>query len=81
MKAYVKPELFYERFELSKHIADCALEFVNSTTVDKCYAKADPKFFLGFEETDRLFISNACTLPTEHYCYTDGSDGFNLFVS
>ena len=26
MKNYVKPELFYERYELSQHIADCAWE-------------------------------------------------------
>lgn len=26
MKKYVKPELFYERYELSQHIADCAWE-------------------------------------------------------
>ena len=37
MKAYVKPELFYERYELSKHIADCGIEFKNSTKVEECY--------------------------------------------
>lgn len=82
MKAYVKPELFYERYELSKHIADCALE-PQSADVDSCHVEADPKFpqlagFLGM----KLFASlESCETEFSGYCYTNGNAGFNLFHS
>ena len=82
MKAYVKPELFYERFELSKHIADCALEFKNSANVNDCYLNADPDFNLGLGTTNYFMeTARGCEIPLDYYCYTDGGDGFNTFVS
>lgn len=82
MKAYVKPELFYERFELSKHIADCAIEFKTNTTVENCYAIADPKFGLGLGPA-KYFMNtdNVCEATLEQYCYTNGTIGFNTFKS
>lgn len=79
MKAYVKPELFYERYELSQHIADCGLEFKNNTDVMACYAVADPKFNLGYG--DAHLFSTACETQFEGYCYMDGPDGIRTFVS
>lgn len=80
MKAYVKPELFYERYELSQHIADCAIEFKNSTSEDVCYVVADPDFGLGLGDA-RYFNNENCEASLEFYCYTNGEDGFNLFIS
>lgn len=84
MKKYVKPELFYEHFELSQHIADCGWEWVNSTNETSCNAKADPNQ-LG-AVTDYLFTSTTggCVLNEniyEDYCYHNGSFGAQTFKS
>lgn len=82
MKKYVKPELFYERYELSQHIADCAWELqLNSDT--SCHAEPDPKDYPGFSN---LFHAkqDGCIMTTaqwQDYCYTNGAEGSNLFKS
>lgn len=81
MKKYVKPELFYEHFELSQHIAACAF--------DKHTDAGDPSAcaFIGDETSDWagfvVFIESnkACEWSTEDYCYYTGADGMNLFNS
>lgn len=78
MKNYVKPELFYERYELSQHIADCAWEYVNST--QGCEIHADPDQ-IGWPGT---LFTDACELDESNYedlCYQNGSGGANTFVS
>lgn len=83
MKKYVKPELFYEKFELTQHIADCAWE-LNSPDKDSCEALADPDYLPGFPP---LFMSDAkgCSLIPgvnyQDYCYHDGAQGVNVFMS
>lgn len=83
MKKYVKPELVYEKFELSQHIADCAWELTNSTK-DTCSAEADPDYLPGFPN---LFMAeaNGCSLipgtTYQDYCYHDGAQGANVFAS
>lgn len=83
MKKYVKPELFYEQFELTQHIADCAWELTNSTK-DTCHAQADPDYLPGFHN---LFMhdANGCVLIPgtnyQDYCYHDGAQGVNVFAS
>lgn len=82
-KKYVKPKIFFERFELSQHIADCAWELTNSTK-DTCSAQADPDFLPGMPN---LFVSdrNGCVLIPgtnyQDYCYQDGAQGVNVFAS
>ena len=85
MKKYVKPELFYEHYELSQHIADCAWELTNSTK-DTCSAQADPDYLLDFVNSDLFMDSNnGCALiPGKNYhafCYHDGAQGVNVFAS
>ena len=83
MKKYVKPELVYERFELTQHIADCAWELTNATK-ETCSAQADPDYLPGFPN---LFMSdtNGCILIPgtnyQNYCYHDGTQGVNVFAS
>ena len=83
MKKYVKPELFFEQFELSQHIADCAWE-LTTPTKDTCSATADPNMLPGFSN---LFMNenNGCELipgiSYGDYCYQDGSNGVNVFAS
>ena len=85
MKKYVKPEVFYEQFELSKHIADCAWE-LTSATKDTCSAAADPDY-LPTLVSNNLFMSSdyGCALiPGDNYsdvCYHDGTAGANVFAS
>ena len=87
MKKYVKPELFYEHYELSQHIADCAWEWQNLTTESVCVATPDPDSNpLWFEGMLYQLFANAavCTLLSEaysDYCYQGGAAYANLFKS
>lgn len=82
-KMYVKPMIYLEKFELSKHIADCAWELTSSDE-NTCAAEADPDYLPGFPN---LFVSsgNGCILipgvNQEEYCYQDGAQGANVFAS
>lgn len=80
MKKYVKPELFYERYELSQHIADCAVEWVANTDPLNCIANLDPAQ-IGVSGT--VFVQNntVCTSTDETYCITNGSGSSLTFVS
>lgn len=87
MKKYVKPELFYERFELSQHIADCAWE-MNSGDKNTCSAVADPDFSL-VATLPNLFVAGNqnCILQEgknyDAFCYHNSAEtGFpNVFAS
>lgn len=84
MKKYVKPELFYEQFELTQHIADCAWELTNATK-DSCSAKADPVLLPGVSSNLFMDAVNGCDLIPgknyQDYCYHDGAQGVNVFAS
>lgn len=85
MKAYIKPELFYERYEVSQHLADCAWEF-NYADQYSCNATADPNLF-GFLEYPALFLDQAHQCEDldakefEKYCYQNGAAFQILFMS
>lgn len=80
MKNYIKPELFYERYELAQHIADCDWEL---TQADGNTCKANPDLDqLGPQPT--LFTDNAGCEATdwERYCYQPGAaDDIKVFMS
>lgn len=84
MKKYIKPELYFESFTLSQHIADCAWELTN-TTKETCTAAPDQKFLQG--ETAVMFTdsTSACMLIPgknyQDYCYTTGNDLARVFQS
>ena len=86
MKKYVKPEMFYERFELSQHIADCAWELTQGDK-NTCAAKPDLNFGNGaLAGLPPLFTdTKICTMTEENfdwYCYHNGAEGFpNTFAS
>lgn len=74
MKEYVKPELYYESFELSQHIAACYFNLQNNPTDVNSCAMPDTLFFAS--------TNAACTSgEPEGYCYTNGSTTFNVFNS
>lgn len=85
MKNYVKPELFYERYEVSQHIADCAWEWEKSgTDPNNCKAMPDPKKLPGMPT---IFLDEAigCIFTEvkeyENYCYQNSADGIKLHMS
>ncbi|MCI7137442.1 MAG: hypothetical protein SPI09_08920 [Candidatus Limivicinus sp.] len=74
MKKYVKPELFFESFELSQSIAACGIDVHHGDT-SSCTPSLDPKFWGGLE----LTVFNAdrsCDMTPDAidvYCYTVGT--------
>ena len=87
MKKYVKPELFYEGFELSQQIAACEFSLGtkdddgithNSTDKNTCG-------FWGPTAVGPMFIlqddNGGCTVPYEGYCYHGSTGGANIFNS
>lgn len=77
MKEYVKPELYYESFELSQHIAGCYLTIVSYKTIEECKAEMPGT-------GSYVFAGSQCTVQVtdpENYCYTNGSGTYNTFLS
>ena len=77
MKKYVKPELFYERYELTEQIADCAWEWVNSRDENNCTLVGDSDNSKHGLAGFTIFVNSACEItdPTpEIYCYTTGAN-------
>lgn len=74
MKAYVKPELFVESYELSQHIASCGID-VHYADTASCNPSLDPNFWNGLTET--VFSADrSCDMTPESievYCYTVGT--------
>lgn len=80
MKKYVKPELFYEHYELSQHIADCAWEMTYATK-EVCVAKTDMAVW-GCEDTLFTEQPRCNNKEWENYCYQPGAaDDFKVFIS
>ena len=73
MKKYVKPELFYEQFEMAQHIANCGWEL--QYVANACVAKPDVNEWGDYDQL--LFASEGqgCTVTNvQDYCYQNGSD-------
>lgn len=79
MKKYVKPELFYEKYELSQHIADCQWELQYGK--NQCVATPDPEDMPGYDKT--LFSAElSCDITNyEDYCYQNGTGAIKVFIS
>lgn len=72
MKTYVKPELYYENFELSQHIAGCNLTMNVETLGEPANCTASGT--IGIAESNSWFIAEpVCTSEVEDYCYTNGT--------
>lgn len=69
MKTYVKPELFFESFELAQHIAGCNLTLLQND-VGSCRASG---VIEGISEESWFISTDHCTTVVEAYCYTNGS--------
>ena len=81
MKTYVKPELFFESFELAQHIAGCNLTLVTNQDVQNCAASGTIFGVTLDGASESWFVSNACSAQVESYCYTNGSVGITTINS
>lgn len=83
MKAYVKPELFYERYELSQHVAACAWDRIATEGV--CGFKGNAIGDQEFPVPGIVIIDGdtpGCEWKDDQvYCYTGGAEGISLFNS
>ena len=84
MKKYVKPDLTYENFELSQHIANCGIE-VNEGDTTNCNPTLDEGSWPGLGGTQVFGEGKECAMDIdtiEVYCYTVGtSEAGKLFNS
>lgn len=86
MKKYEKPMIIIEEFNLSQHVADCALDFADASgektlsDANSCVAYTDADFW-GSVFPVFTDANVNCTDKYEEYCYTTGSDGIKTFIS
>lgn len=73
MKPYVKPELYYESFELAQHIAGCSMSEIKSVDVTSCTAEGTISSGPWETVSDSWFLeqNTRCTTKAEGYCYTN----------
>lgn len=89
MKVYKKPEVRIERFTLSKHIAACAYDMIDSTDRNTCSAvgdaRGDEKFGVEgvvlFVDSNVNCVIKLDTKDAESYCYHNGSGVMSVFNS
>ena len=91
MKPYVKPELNFESYELSQHIAACRWDWTNQQDKYTCYATYDPNVWgTSGSSNYKLFAdtNGSCTMSEDMaemmfgYCYTTGTNqNVKLFQS
>ena len=73
MKKYVKPELFFESFELNQQIAVCDFDLVKGTFDSS--NKSGCAYTWELDPSTTIFINNAaCTTLVEDYCYQNSTD-------
>lgn len=81
MKKYVKPELFFESYELSQNIAACGWDMSNSGDPMQCTAVGDsgygndPTWGRGFLEAN-----DNCEFKVENYCYENSADNVTMKI-
>lgn len=86
MKEYIKPDLYYENFELSQHVADCAWELKGRLEQYSCSGLAD-EALLPYLSGKTAFANDtgACDSADYQYeggyCYTESTPMFTLLNS
>lgn len=81
MKVYEKPMVYFERFELSQHVADCGWE-LQSQNVETCHATGDPEWY--YPTDVKAFtpgVVSECDVEPQGYCYTASTSAIGLFKS
>lgn len=78
MKKYVKPELFFESYELSQNIAACGWDMTGLNDPRTCQAKGDAAF--GNPEVLVFTNNEICDTILENYCYENSADNVSIRV-
>lgn len=87
MKKYVKPDLYFESFQLNQHIAACGYDLVgNSTSPANCSFRGDKDF--GNDPVEFfLDSSEPCkkedAIVLDRYCFqnSDGTEAMATYNS
>ena len=87
MKKYVKPDLYFESFQLNQHIAACGYDLVgNSTSPADCSFRGDEDFG-NLPVEYFLESSQHCTkegaIVADRYCFqnSDGTEAMATYNS
>lgn len=82
MKKYVKPDLYFESFQLTQHIAACGYDMIDSRDENDCYSHGDRNQDTGNDYWDsiKFFAGIQCDVKPENYCYTNASDNDMLKI-
>ena len=85
MKKYVKPDLYFESFQLDQHIAACGFDMVNSRSPEECVSHGDTHgIYPDYSGQAVLFANTNCEVAPEQYCYINGvttDDMYKVLVS
>ena len=74
MKKYVKPDLYFESFQLNQHIAACGYDYNGTqTTPEVCTFDGDKDFG---NYPGQYFLEGAkhCVIQVDRYCYHNSTD-------
>lgn len=86
MKKYVKPDLYFESFQLNQHIAACGLD-LNFADTTSCESSGDTHgVFIDLGDVVLFAKDNGdCMQDLEEFCYTTAvaqeTDDFKVFRS
>lgn len=76
MKKYVKPDVAFEGFELSRHIAGGCDYRMNHSDVTSCFVEEAIGAGTFIPQPGQFAHNGACLLPTdENYCLYNGVNG------
>lgn len=83
-KAYQKPLLYAESYELSQHIAACDITLTLKSAME-CTGSANQNRIFGMNQNlfTRFTYSRTgpCRAYLEEYCYTNSASGFATHTS
>ena len=79
MKNYVKPELFFESYELSQNIAACGWD-MNNNDPATCEAKGDTAWGNPSEIVVFANANKECMTNLEGYCYENSTDNVTMRI-
>ena len=76
MKTYEKPQIFFESFEVSQHVAACGWDMSNSVTPENCSAVGDSVDFTNPPITIFVEGNSKCDGPVDpqQYCYENSTE-------
>lgn len=81
MKKYVKPDLFYENFELSHSVANCSAALNHAEAETNCVIDDIDGIDFGYTVFTAGVNCQYDSNVWEKYCKFTGTDSINIFTS